>query len=381
MDVKSQVAHVPIALKTLGYDVRLNVLSDRVEVNGQPISDVVEAELLTNLREQHVTSSQAARDAWIAEAARYKFHPVKNYLNSLSYQGGSVIADLATYFNSDGNFETWLRRWLIGAVRRGLAWRGDQNRTLVLVGKQNLGKSKFVDWLCPPALKRYFLARPIFPDVKDDRLALAYTWIWEVSELGATTSKADRNMLKHFLSREWIVERPPYGKHPIEKPALTNFIGTANSENSGLFYDPTGYRRFMVTKIDAIDWSYAETINLDQLWAEASMLYLAGEPADLTPDEVSLAENISKELETENPVEGMILKHFSIDPSDTIAWKSTAEILEKLSDPNLGGSWRGTTNQLAKQLAEAMTNLGAKRTRRRPVSGQNPVWGYEGVKC
>jgi predicted P-loop ATPase len=375
MDVKTQVTRVPSTLANLGYNFRMNELNDRVEVNGVPISDVIESEMMNKLRQRGFTSEKACRDAWISEAARNRFHPVKEYFNQLSYDGSKAISALSNFFvDDDGTFEPWLRRWLIGAVRRGIAWRGDQNRVWVLLGKQGLGKSQFADWLCPPQLKKYFQARPIFPSKTDDRLALAFTWIWEVAELGATTERSHRELLKHYLSMTGVTERGPYGKHPLVKPALTSFIATSNKDE--LFYDPTGYRRYMTTKINSIDWSYAEAVNIDQVWAEASMLYVAGESADLTTNEAQLAESNCKGYEMENVVEGMIVKHYNIDPTNTSAWTASADIVAMLT--NIGG-WKGSTKKLTMEISDAMHNFGVRKIPRRPPGKTSTCQGYEGV--
>jgi hypothetical protein len=360
------------ALQDLGWSFRMNALNDMVEVNGRPVTDSEEAVILTALRDQGFTNVPAVRDAITALAYRNGYHPIQAYFKSLpKYDGYPYINILASCIKTDNkNAPVYLKRWLIGAVRRVFEG-GTQNRVLVLAGGQNIGKSKFVEWLCPKPLRAYFLASPIYPEVKDQKLTLMSTWIWEVAELGNTTRKADREALKFFLTLEQIKERFPYGRRPVIKPAITSFIGTLNDEG-GVLTDPTGSRRFMFLKVDSIDWrKYTTTITSDLVWAEAYHRYMQGETADLTQGESDMAATGNSEFDMENPVEGLLLKFFKIEPDNRLLWTPTAEITRVLLDP-YQGAYHGTSDKLTKDLASILTGLECLKVRKE--SWLNPIW-------
>ena len=377
------------ALNAMGYDFKINETSERVEVNGEPITDNLEAVIFTKLRDKGYPYVNIARDAFIAHAYFNQYHPIKDYLEGLKYDGGKYIQKLISYFDCpDDLLEKWLKRWLIGAVRR-VYQPGEQNRVLVLDGPQNIGKSKFAEWLTPPELRRkHFISGPIYPDDKDCKTALYERWIWEVAELGSTTRRADREALKFFISLELVTQRPPYGRYEIQRPALANFIGTVNDEN-GLLSDPTGNRRFMFAKIKSIDWR-GYTANLDpaDIWSEARALYLAGEPADLTEDEYYLAEIINDSYEVEDPLEGIILQHFEIEPDQSTWWTPSVEILRAISysDPDpitkepSKAVFQGNSRAASMSLSSLMKKIGCERAERAPAPGKGRVWGYIGVK-
>ena len=122
-----------------------------------------------------------------------------------------------------------------------------EERHLVLDGPHDEGKSAFARWLCPPA--RPVRRRRLSPDDKDcSRLALR-SLIWEVSELGATTRRADTEALRGFLSHEVSTRSP--------SPRSASFIGTVNN-SAGLFSDPTGNWCSLATTVAAIDWAYQQ---------------------------------------------------------------------------------------------------------------------------
>jgi len=378
-------------LRNLNFDFKLNVLTDRVMVNNAPLTDILENVLFSKLIDAGYNNLSFARIAINAYASAHSYHPIKDYLNSLKYDGGQHIKALAGYFdNSDGMFETWLRRWLIGAVRR-VFHSGAQNRMMALDGPQGIGKSLFVKWLCPHQLQEnHFKAGAIDPHEKDHRLALIERFIWEAAELDTITRMADIKHLKYFITLESVTERVPYARYAITKPALTSFIGTVN-KTAGLLTDPTGNRRFMFCRIEAIDWEgYTKNINIDSIWAEAVMLYLAGESADLTPDEAKKAEELNDDHMVEEPIEGALLDYFIIDPKIN-NWIPTSEIIKVLEDPGRG-AFKGPTNVTSKSLANVMIALGCERKRDRDYvtydlkgnqvahNYNNPIWGYSGIQ-
>ena len=157
---------------------------------------------------------------------------MKDYILSLSWDGLPHIEEVANHFqDKDCVFHLWLRRWLLGAI--GKALNNDQNRMLVLDGVQGIGKSYFAKWLSDP-LEKYFIEAPINTDDKDVFLRLSSKWIWEVSELGSTTRRADREAIKAFLTMREITIRRPYDRYDTHKSALASFIGTVNDEGSGI---------------------------------------------------------------------------------------------------------------------------------------------------
>lgn len=248
---------------------------------------------------------------------------------------------------------------------------GLQNPMLVLDGGQGIGKSYFVRWLAS-GLPDYFVEAPIDPHNKDDFIRLVGTWIWEVAELGSTARRTDRESLKNFISTQKVVVRKAYGRYDIRKPSLASFIGTVNNE-SGLLSDPTGSRRFLICKIEDVDWSYSN-IDVNQLWAQAMSLYAEGETNLLTEDEKARAATINEEYEMDDPIAGMLDKYFEIDLSNNDWWMPSTDVLEILVEKGLTGNSRGN----AMQLSVAATRLGLPKLKRLNPNGRL-VNGYRGL--
>lgn len=352
----------------LGYDFTMNDLDDRVYVNGVAIDDATLSTIRTQMRELGHTYDRHYEDAMIRSGAENRFHPVRDYLESLTYDGGDYVVELASYFDDvDGVFGQWLRRWMIGAVAR--AYTGKQGFMLVLDGGQGLGKSQFAAWLCP--LDDFFIEGAINPDDKDSQKRAATKWIWEVAELGSTTRRADREALKFFLTQEKITVRKPYDRYDTEKPALAAFIGTLNSEG-GFLSDPTGSRRFVTANLTKIDWDYTK-LDVNNLWAEAYAAWQAGEPWQLTHQEQQQSADINKRYEVDDPLEGYLLRSYVLT-GDYDDWVPTTVIIGELRTQGMTGS----SMAISKALAAVATKHGLELERRRLKNGQQ-VRGYWGI--
>jgi hypothetical protein len=373
------------ALHGLGYTFRLNLCADQVEVNGQPIDDVLEAQIRTQMRDRDIRPLSAVEDAYITEAARNAYHPIKDYLNSLQWDGGDHIAAFAAKLRGDDPpvvyadgrqqplLSVYLRRWLIGAVAKVL--KRAQNGMLVLARPQGIGKSALAAWLCS-GLPAYFIAAPINVSDKDSDVRLMSRFIWEVSELDATTRRADVSALKAFISKDTVTVRKSYGRNDTVKPALASLIGTVN-RGAGFLADETGNRRFMVASVQAIDWSYIQ-IDVNQLWAQAVALYQQGEAWRLLPEEARQQAEQNKAYEVESLLDDWIMQHFNLNSGDQ-ALMTAAQIVDHLHSKEIRLTGNARTD--AMELARVLTRLGLQRgdgRARRSYKGIAPRYVYAG---
>lgn len=363
------VANYIDTMKLLGYTFTLNDCNDTIEVNGKRMDDIALRVIRARMRAEGFDNGQAVEDALTFAANQSRYHPVKKYLSELKWDNGEHIKNLSNYFTDSYHvFDVWLRKWLIGAVRKAV--EGTQNFMLVMDGPQGVGKSMFAKWLCPVALKEYFCESQIAPDDKDCRIKQAATWIWEVGELGATIRRADVEALKQFISRHTVSERNAYGHYPMHKPTLANYIGTVNND-TGILVDKTGNRRFIISHIIKIDWpGYMENSNVDQIWAEAHEAWIHGETNELNEAERKRAEEISEDYKVPDSIEDFLDKYFIIDPKDRAEWTPTSDIIIKLQE----GGFKGNSIHLSMGTASVMRSRGVLKAKK-----YGDRWGYYGV--
>lgn len=362
---------------TLGYAFTQNDMNDRIYVNGNLMSDATESLIMTRLREHGYKSKNVFQDAFIAEGTEHKFHPIREYLESLTWDGKDHLGNLAKYVaDKDGVFPVLIRKWFIGAVSKNLAPSSkEQNPMLVLAGAQGKGKSVLVHWFGSP-LPEFYIASPIYPDNKDFVINSSSHFVWEVEELGSTIRRQDIEALKAFLSRPTNSFRAPYGRFEIQKPTTASYIGTINPDGNGFLNDSTGNRRYRVCHITDIDWKYEQDLDINQLWAQAVALFKQGETYLLDAKAEDKIQEINDRYSLDDPLAKHILDAFEIVESDD-DFVSTADIMKHLKWAEIIHS--EVDKSISMRIGNIMVKLGAEKVTKR-VNGVQ-IRGWARVKC
>jgi predicted P-loop ATPase len=249
--------------------------------NWSDVDDIRTAEWL-----QHhyiLVNQQVASAAVQAVAEENKFHPVKEYLTALKWDGVKrlrVWLPIYLGVNQTPFVEAVGIRWLISAVARIFRPGCQADHTLLLEGPQGIKKSTALRTLAGP---EWFTDHISDLDSKDSRLELHGVWIVELAEL-ASIKRSLNDKVKSFLTATSDNFRPPYGRRTIHVPRSNVFAGSVNDATP--FTDETGNRRFWPVRCGLIDIA-ALSRDRDQLWAEALTLFRDGEHWWLDTDELN----------------------------------------------------------------------------------------------
>lgn len=360
-------------LSNLGYYFRLNEATAVIEVNGKPKTDSLESEIVLSMSDKGYKGRKIIEDCWNVLAEQNKYNPIKDYFNSLSWDGVTVLDQFVTLLSpTDPIFAGILfRKWMISVVAKIMDHI--PNSMLVLEGRQGSGKSTLAKWLCP--LPDYYMEGQIKPDDKDYKGYACSKLLWEVGELGSTTRRADQESLKAFLTTHEFTYRPSYGHNSITRPHLASYIGTVNN-SSGFLFDVTGNRRFWTIGTGDIDFSYGNLYNVNDLWAEAVARWKQGESYTLTADESKNLSEKQDDYRTVNPAAEAIKRYFYIDP-DNSQWILTfSELKEKLQDK----CKLSPAELSANKIGDAITELGIKRGQKRLNGSKSASKIYIGLK-
>lgn len=237
-----------------------------------------------------IVSSQKVDDALSLEFEKKKFHPIIDYIKSLTWDGTPRVDTLLIdYFGAEDNVYTRaaIRKMLCAAIARVFEPGIKFDLALILVGEQGTYKSTFVKKLG----KSWFSDTFITVQGKESFEQIQGAWIVEMAELSGL-KKAEVETIKQYISKQEDSFRPAYGRVVETYKRQCVFFGTTNSKD--FLKDPTGNRRFApvdvrrdhVTKSVANDMTPDE---VDQIWAEAYQLYLAGEKLYFDDAEGTLA--------------------------------------------------------------------------------------------
>lgn len=220
---------------------------------------------------------------------KQSFHPVKDYLNLLEWDGESRVDSLLIdYFGADNNIYSReaIRKMLCGAVARIMRPGTKYDLVLTLVGSQGSYKSTFINKLG----RGWFSDSFTTVQGKEAFEQIQGAWLVEIAEMSGF-KKAEVESVKHFITKQEDTFRPAYGRTSETYPRQCVFFGTTN--NRDFLRDPSGNRRFMPIDVNVDRVIKKVTTDLDseidQIWAEAVELYKAGEPLYLSAEAEAIA--------------------------------------------------------------------------------------------
>ena len=249
------------------------VVRGRERVNGELWTDRHDAALRYILERKYemTVSGRDLADALLVHTQKNRFHPVREYLKGLRWDGveraGMLFVDYLGSPSDDYHVEA-AELTLLGAVTRVMEPGHKFDFVPILEGTQGRRKSTFIEVLA----KGWFAG---LDGNFDDRTRLVEkmqgAWILEVPELSAF-SKSEVQIIKDFVSCSSDKVRLAYGRRAAVYPRQSIMIGSTNEDQ--YLKDTTGNRRFwpIRCKVGMIDTEKLAG-NIDQIWAEAYDCY------------------------------------------------------------------------------------------------------------
>ena len=253
-----------------------------------------------------ISSKDRVFDAVNVVAVENKYHPVRDYLDSCTWDGVPRVETLLVdYLGAEDNAYTRAvtRKALVAAVARIYRPGCKFDYMLTIRGRQGLGKSALIAKLGGQWFSDTFSTM----QGKESYEQVQGVWLMEVGEL-AGMRKAEAETIKLYISKQVDRFRPAYGRRLQEFPRQCIFIGTTNETQ--FLRDSTGNRRFWVVDTpdiparDMWDELTPEVIRL--IWGEAVALYKAGESLFLPRDLETIAREVQASYEEENPRAGIV---------------------------------------------------------------------------
>ena len=266
---------------------------------------------------------QDVKDAIVASSVKQKFHPVRDYLNSLTWDGHPRLDTLYTDYLgvADSKYtRTTTRKSLVGAVARVMTPGCKFDYMTVFIGKQGRGKSSIIYKLA--GSEEWFTDSLVTFDGSKAFEAVTGKWLVEVPEMHAF-DKGTMNQAKAFMSKQSDFYRAAYAEFPEDRRRQCVFFGTTN--NSACLRDETGGRRFWVHTTDEVKRKKDIFTDLseerDQIWAEAVFYWRMGETLYLSGEIEDAAKVKQEEHREVSAYEGVIIDFINKQvPNDWETW-------------------------------------------------------------
>lgn len=230
--------------------------------------------------------------------------------------------------------ELWrgcFKKWFVAMVA---SWMKDEvvnHQVLVLIGKQGIYKTTWLEHLIPPELRSYCCKMSNMSDMnKDERLRIAEFGMINMDEIDALNSR-ELNQLKSLITTSDVNERAPYAYSKERRIRLASFCASGNRRD--FLTDITGNRRWLPFEVESIQNPFFTTLPYGLMYAQAWAL--AQDPRFsywFELDEIEVLEQHNDYFRDESNEEQLLMVYFAIpaEGSANAKFLTTAEISEKL---------------------------------------------------
>jgi putative DNA primase/helicase len=296
--------HREIALKNLPWR--------KVTKETRCLTDKDDAALRYYIEKNYgISGIQKINDGFSVLLIDKTFHPVRDYLDSLEWDGEERVASLFIDYLGAADIEytrAVTLKALVAAVARIFEPGTKFDNLLTLVGPQGIGKSTLLRKLGQAWFSDSFSFHMI--GKKESIEQLQGVWIVEIGEL-AGMKNAELESVKHFMSKTDDRYRVAFGKRVENFPRQCVFFPSSN--NRDFLRDYTGNRRFW--PVDMYETKPVKSVFTDldsevnNLWAEAVYLYKHGESLHLSDELEKQAYDVQGEHREQDERTGIIQRY------------------------------------------------------------------------
>lgn len=273
--------------------IRLNELTERIDIikdlgwarEGLILSDTDMAYITLYIEENYgINNGSVIEKAIQIVANDNRYHPIRDVLSSLSWDGIPRVENILTHFLGVEKTElttSSIKLFMLGAVNRIFDPGCKFETSICLVGDQGAGKSTFFKFL---AIEDEYFSDDL-KRLDDEKIVIKLQghWIMEMPEMLATLNSRRVEEIKSFLSRQKDTYRTPYEKHPKDRRRQCVFGGTSNKMEV-LPMDKSGNRRIIPiethmdkAEVHIMDDEKASRNYILQAWAEIMVIYKSGD--------------------------------------------------------------------------------------------------------
>ena len=229
----------------------------------------------------------------------------------------------------EGLWRGCFKKWFVAMVA---SWMKDEvvnHQVLVLIGKQGIFKTTWLEHLIPPHLRAYSCKLANSNDLnKDERLRIAEFGLISLDEIDSMNNR-ELNQLKSVITATDVNERAAYAYTKERRVRLASFCASGNRRD--FLTDITGNRRWLPFEVESIQNPFTTILPYERMYAQAWAL--AQDPLfsywfDL--DEIEVLEQHNQYFRDESNEEQLLPILFDVPAEGRGEFMTTAQISERL---------------------------------------------------
>ena len=231
--------------------------------------------------------------------------------------------------SADALWRQCFKKWFVAMVA---SWMKDEvvnHQVLVLIGRQGIYKTTWLEHLIPPHLRAYACKLANSNDLnKDERLRIAEFGLISLDEIDSMNNR-ELNQLKSIITATDVNERAAYAYTKERRVRLASFCASGNRRD--FLTDITGNRRWLPFEVESIQNPFFTTLPYELMYAQAWAL--VNDPTfsywfDL--DEIEVLEQHNQHFRDESNEEQLLPILFDVPAEGRGEFMTTAQISERL---------------------------------------------------
>jgi predicted P-loop ATPase len=269
--------------------------------------------------------------------------------------------------SADALWRHCFKKWFVAMVASWLRDEVVNHQVLVLIGRQGIFKTTWLERLIPPHLRDYCCKLANATQLsKDDRLRIAEFGLINMDELDAMTPR-ELNAIKSVITASDVNERVAYGYTKERRVRLASFCASSNRRE--FLTDITGNRRWLPFEVESIQNPFFTTLPYDLMYAQALYLIENGYNYWFDLDDINTLEEHNESFRAQDSEEQLLPILFDIPAEGKGEFMTTAQISERLvSYGNIKKPMSVT------KLGTILSAAGYKAVRKRIANIQTRGW-------
>ena len=265
---------------------------------------------------------------WVASQVRIADSASSGVTYEQAQSASELSEPLTSGSNTDALWRVCFKKWFVGMVA---SWMYDDvvnHQVLVLIGKQGIFKTTWLEHLIPPALRAYCCKLANTTQInKDDRLRLAEFGLINLDELDSMSSR-ELNTMKSIITATDVNERVAYGYTKERKIRLASFCASSNRRE--FLTDITGNRRWLPFEVESIENPFQSILPYERMYAQARYLVEYGFNYWFDLDDIATLEKHNESFRAQESEEQLLPILFDVPAEGRGEFMTTAQISERL---------------------------------------------------